>query len=236
MNYEAFFKLTYGLYVVSSRDGDKMNGYIGNTAFQVTANPAQIAISSSKDNFTTAMIEKSGVFSISVLKKDASSDIIGLFGFQSGKETNKFNDVAYKIGKSEAPIVLSASIAWFDCKVVNKVDVGSHILFIAEIIDNELLEEKEEPLTYAHYRNVKKGMAPKNAPTYIDKAAKPEAEEKQDSKGAGTSHKCIVCGYVYDPEVGDPDEGIAPGTPFEDLPDDWKCPICSADTDAFEEV
>ena len=88
-------------------------------------------------------------------------------------------------------------------------------------------------MTYAYYHKIKGGKAPKNAPTYIA-----EDKEKTNNKEEGkmVKYRCKVCGYVYDPEKGDPDSGIEPGTPFDKLPDDWLCPVCGEGKDVFEKV
>jgi flavin reductase (DIM6/NTAB) family NADH-FMN oxidoreductase RutF/rubredoxin len=206
-----------------------MNGYIANTAFQVTAEPPKLAISCHKDNLSSEIILKSKAFSISVLEKETNPDLIGLFGYNSGKDKNKFAQTNYKLGKTGMPIVLDNTIAFFECEVVDVIDVGTHYMFIGQVVEAESLNEKE-PITYAYYRNVKKGLAPKNAPTYVDKSkldneAKPAKEEnKTDSQ----RFVCEVCSYVYDPEIGDENQNIPPGTPFAELPDDWVCPICAA--------
>ena len=235
MNIEAFFKITYGLYIISAKANDKQNGYVANTAFQVTAEPPQIAISCNKDNFTSQLIEESGYFSISILKQDTSADTIGLFGYKTGKDIDKFENVEYKTSKSGTPVVTQDSIAWFDCKVKQTIIVDTHILFIGEIIENELLDEAGEPLTYAFYRDVKKGAAPKNAPTYIDKS-KMASKPKQEEPSTDQKYKCLACGYIYDPAAGDEENGIAPGTPFDDLPDDWTCPTCGSPKSMFEPI
>ena len=170
MNYEAFYKISYGLYVICTDDNGKKNGYIGNTAFQVTAEPPQIAVSCSKDNFTTEMIQNSGFFSVSVLDVSAGPKVIGKFGYMSGSKVDKFENIEYKIGKTGIPIVTEFATAYFECKVTQQVDMGSHILMIGEVVDSELLESENDPMTYAYYRNVKRGVAPKNAPTHIDKS------------------------------------------------------------------
>lgn len=234
MNIEAFFKLTYGLYIITTKDDNKLNGYIANTAFQVTAEPSQIAISCSKNNLSCQMIQNSGIFSISVLKQNVSADIIGLFGYKSGSEINKFEHINYKTGKSGVPIVTDDCLAWFECKVNKTVDVGTHILFIATIEDNELLDKSGTPLTYAYYHEVKKGLAPKNAPTYIDESRL--NKDTSGSEGKLQKYRCLACGYIYDPELGDEDSGIAPGTAFEDIPDDWICPTCGSTKDMFTPV
>ncbi len=230
MNVKALFKITYGLYIISSKRGEKMNGYIANTVFQVTSEPPQIAIVCNKNNFTAKLIQESEVFSISVLQKETKPDLIGLFGYKCGKNTNKFEHINYAMGKTGAPIVLDDTISWFECEVVQNFDVGSHIIFIGRIINSDLLAEEKEPLTYSYYRNVKKGKAPKNAPTYI----KEDVYEKVSTNKK--RYKCLVCGHIYDPEEGDPESGIAPGTAFEDLPDDWTCPVCGAKKENFEEI
>jgi len=228
MNIEAFFKISYGLYVVSSKKGEKLNGYISNTVFQVTAEPAQFAVCCSKDNYTTDLINDSRAFSISVLKKDTSPELIGKFGYQSGRDIDKFKDVKYMTGSTGSPILLEDTLAWFECKVVQAVDLGTHILFTAGIIDNGLIDGAGEPLTYSYYREVRKGKAPKNAPTYIN----PESikETSSDQK----KYKCMICGHIYDPAIGDPEHGIPAGTEFADLNDEWRCPVCGTDKDSFD--
>jgi flavin reductase (DIM6/NTAB) family NADH-FMN oxidoreductase RutF/rubredoxin len=235
MSYEAFFKITYGLYVVSSFSGEKKNGYIANTAFQVTARPPQMAVSCNRDNYTAELIKKSGLFSVSVLKKEASDKIIGLFGYKSGREVNKFAGVNYFTGASGAPVLIDDTIAWFECRVVKEVEIDSHILFIGEILDFKLLEAEGEPLTYDYYRDVKKMKAPKNAPTYIETGSG-DIPAGKETVTAAKKYRCTVCGHIYDPAEGDPDSGIAPGTPFEELPDDWRCPVCGVEKEDFVPV
>lgn len=228
MDIKAFFKLSYGLFVISSKYGDKINGYIANTAFQVTAEPPKLAISCHKDNLSSDIILKSKGFSISVLEKETDPDLIGLFGYNSGKNKNKFEQTNYKYGKTGMPVVLDNTIAYFECEVVDVIDVGTHYLFIGQVVEAESLNESE-PITYAYYRNVKKGMAPKNAPTYVDKSKlKDEVKPTKENKADGQRFVCEVCSYVYDPAVGDELQNIPPGTPFSELPDDWVCPICAA--------
>lgn len=231
MNFEAFFNLTYGLYIVSAGDGSLYNGYISNTVFQVTAEPPQIAVSCSKNNLTTGMIARSGRFSVSVLHQAASAELIGLFGYRSGTDVNKFDNTEYITGPAGTPIVIKDTIAWFECEVIMQTDVGTHILFIGKVTDAEIINTSQPPMTYAHYRAVKKGLSPKNAPTYVD----PAKLSEKPSTAKGKKYRCLACSYVYDPAEGDPESGIAPGTPFEDIPDDWQCPICGATKDMFEE-
>lgn len=245
MKYKAFHKMSYGLYIITTRVNNENAGYIGNTVFQVTSEPSQIAISCHKKNVSAEKILESKIFSVSVLGKNASTSLIGEFGFMSGADIDKFRNVETKTAKTGAPIVLDSSVAWFDCKVVATQDVGSHILIIGEVLDSEVLSD-EEPLTYALYREKYKMLSPKNSPTYIEReklesegsdAKKQKPESKQEEKETGNSmdsFTCTICGFQYDPEEGDPTAGIPPGTPFEDLPDDYKCPICNAGKEYFK--
>lgn len=246
MKYKAFHKLSYGLYIIATELDGKKFGYIGNTAFQITSEPALIAISSHKNNYTTARILESGKFSISVLKKEVNTSLIGEFGFMSGADFDKFRNVQTITSVTGAPIITDSSVAWFDCKVVNSIDVGSHILIIGEVADSDVLSG-DEPLTYDYYREKYKMLAPKNAPTYLEKeklekeivpekvvVSEPKVEIHDEKTGELSSFTCSICGFQYNPEEGDPSMGIPPGTAFEDLPDDYKCPICNAGKDYFK--
>ena len=233
MNFEAYFKISYGLYIVSSRSGDKRNGYISNSVFQVTAEPPKIAVTCHKDNLTADIIAQSQVLSISVLSEKASTGIIGTFGYQSGRDIDKFKDVSYTTGETGVPVVTEDTIAWFECKVIQTFDVGTHLIFITEVLNGDLLEPDQDPLTYAYYRAVKKGVAPKNAPTYIDKS---KLQQKEAAEPAGRKYECQVCSHIYDPETGDAPGGIPPGTSFEDIPDNWVCPVCGTRKSDFMEM
>ncbi|MDX8341198.1 flavin reductase [Draconibacterium sp. IB214405] len=246
MNFSAFHKLTYGLYVIATEIDGKKYGYIANTAFQITANPSKIAISCHKNNHSAQKIIDSKKFSISVLKKEVDTSLIGKFGFMSGADIDKFQGVETIVAKTGAPIVVDSSVAWFDCEVLDYSDVGSHLLIIAEVVDGDKLSD-EEPLTYAYYHAKYKMLSPKNAPTYIDKDKledepepviyeEVEEEKHEHTKSADGIYSCNICGFQYDPDEGDPSMGIPPGTPFEDVPDDWKCPLCNASKDDFTKV
>ncbi len=243
MNYEAFFKLTYGLYILSSKDGEKYNGHISNTVFQITAEPSRITVASHKNNLTTDYIRKSKVFAVSALQKDVSLDFMGSWGFKSGREMNKFDNVKYKIGKTGAPIVTENCIAFYECEVEQIIEIGTHVMFVGRVVDMDIINNEKEPLTYAHYHSEIKGVSPANSPTYIadNKLEKDETildelkQETQSKKNAGEmkKYRCTICGHIYDPAEGDPPAGIAPGTAFEDIPDDWTCPICGVSKEDF---
>ncbi len=233
IDFEAFFKITYGLYIVGSKNNGKQGGFISNTVFQVTAEPVRFAVCCSKNNFTSGLIKESEAFSISVLEKDTSAALIGLFGYKSSRDVNKFEDVKYITGETGVPVVLDNTIAWFECEVIQTYDVGSHLVFIGELINNSLIDAGKEPLTYQYYREVKKGVAPANAPTYIDKSKIKTPEKAENPPG---KFKCEVCGYIYDPEKGYSKGSIPEGTPFKDLPGDWVCPVCGTRKSDFTEI
>jgi len=245
MNYSAFHKLSYGLYIIATEfEGEKV-GYVANTAFQITAEPSKIAISCNKNNYSAKKILESKKFSISILKKEVDTSLIGKFGFMSGSDIDKFQGVNTITAKTGAPIVTDSSVAWFDCEVLDSLDVGSHYLIIAEVVAGDVLSD-EEALTYAYYHTKYKMRSPKNAPTYIDPdklGDDPETEIVEETAEAETVeesedgvYSCNICGFQYDPAEGDPSAGIPPGTSFEDLPEDYKCPICNADKDFFTKV
>ncbi|RZN68664.1 MAG: High molecular weight rubredoxin [Candidatus Methanolliviera hydrocarbonicum] len=229
MDSKAFHKISYGLYLVCSKKGDKFNGQIANTVIQVTSDPPKIAVAINKENLTNEFIRESKVLTVSILSKEAPMKFIGHFGFKSGRELDKFEGMHYKVGVTGAPIIIENSIAYLEAKVVGSLDVGTHTVFIGEVVGAEVIDEYEEPMTYAYYHEVKRGKSPKNAPTYI----KEEKEEKKEVLKMA-KYRCSVCGYVYNPEKGDPDSGIDPGTPFEEIPDDWVCPVCGAGKDQFK--
>lgn len=229
IDFEALFKVSYGLYIVCAGDEKSCNGFISNAVFQVTSEPPQFALCCNKDNYTVDFIKKYKNYSVSILKQDASSELIGKFGYKSGRVFDKFRGTLKASGKTGTPVVLEDTIAWIECKLVQTFDVGTHLIFIGELIHAELLDKDAEPLTYTYYRKVKKGVAPKNAPTYIDRSKllnKPNA-------GKLARYQCPACGYIYDPVKGDPDSGIKPGTSFEDLPNGWVCPLCGTEKADF---
>ena len=243
IDFSSFHKMSYGLYIITSQFEDKKSGYAGNTGFQVTAEPSTIAVSCNKDNYTCGIIQQSKKFALSVLQKDLDISIIGDFGFKSTRNMDKFSKYQYKNGTLDIPVVTDSCIAAFECKVTNEVDCGTHILFIGEVVHAEKLSN-QPPLTYEYYHEHYKMLAPKNAPTYIDPdKLTEEKEEKEEEKkeqktesSANSEHVCIICGYTYDPEIGEPSMGIPPGTPFEDLPEEFTCPVCGAGKDYFKEL
>jgi flavin reductase (DIM6/NTAB) family NADH-FMN oxidoreductase RutF/rubredoxin len=227
MNLNALRKISYGLYIIGSYSGDKRNGQVANTVIQVTSEPPTIAVSINKNNLTYELIKGTRVFSASVLCQATPLAFIGAFGFKSGRDVYKLKGVEVKQGLTGAPIILDHATAYFEAEVVQEIDVGTHTIFIGRVLAAEVITE-ETCMTYDYYQQVKRGTTPKTAPSYI--AKKKEATAKMDK------YECTVCGYIYDPEIGDPDGGIASGTPFEKIPDSWVCPVCGAAKTEFKKL
>jgi flavin reductase (DIM6/NTAB) family NADH-FMN oxidoreductase RutF/rubredoxin len=225
---ESLFKLSYGMCIVSAQKDAKISGCIVNAVFQVTPEPPIIAVSVNRQNLTWDYISAGRRFAVSILAEDTPVPFIGRFGFRTGKNFNKFEGVKYKTGQTGSPIILDNAIAFIEAEVINSVDVISHTLFIAKVVACQTLDETKPAMTYEYYRCVKCGRTPRTAATYH--------QEKEKNKGivAMKKYKCTLCSYIYDPAIGDPANGIEPGTSFEDLPDDWTCPECGASKDEFE--
>lgn len=183
MNQKAFFQLPYGLYVASTKADKKMNGCIINTVTQVTDNPKQIMAAVNKQNLTCELIQKSGVFSISVLSETAPFSLFQHFGFQSGKNMDKFVYIPFAMTKQELPYLTEHTTAYLDCKVISSLDLGTHMMFLAEVTDAEVLSS-EKSITYSYYQE------------YV-KPKKTSSSQK--------GWRCVVCGYVYEGEELPPD-------------------------------
>lgn len=165
MDEKALYKVTYGLYVVSAQAEGQRSGCVVNTLQQVTAQPVRLSVAVSKDNFTCQLIEKAGRFAAVALDQRADFLFLGRFGFRSGRDFDKFQDISFVQDNAGMPYPLQAACAHYSCKVEQTVDLGTHMVFIGLAEESEILSE-EEPLTYAYYRNVIKGKTPKNAPSY----------------------------------------------------------------------
>jgi len=224
---KALYKISYGLYIITSKKGEQINGQIANTVFQISSDPATVAISINKQNLTNEFIRESKVFGVSILAQDAPLSLVGQFGFKSGRDADKFQGISYKTGASGVPIITEHVLVGLEAEVINEVDAGTHHIFIGRLTEAEVFSDSE-PMTYAYYQQAKRGSVPPTAPTFVPKPA--EGTEKMDN------YVCDLCGYVYDAAQGDPDNGVAPGTPFEQLPDDWTCPICGAGKDQFSKA
>lgn len=232
MNKAAFSKFIAGLYIVSSRKGNRLNGHVSNSVVQVSSSPALFSIACHKENFTSECILESKAFSVSVLQQDVDLEFLSPWGFKSGADINKFENRNFVLGSLLTPILLEKTIAWIDCKLVNTVDVGSHYLFIGEAIDSEVEKEGVPPLSYPYYHEVIKGISPEHAPTYMEHEMNLAVADGETNQNL--IYKCTVCGYEYNPLKGDFMADIPPNTSFADLPADWRCPLCNVGKEFFE--
>lgn len=164
MNKKAFQKLSYGVYVISTWDNGRATGCTANSAMQITSDPATIAVSINHSNYTNECIQNSGKFAISILGENSAPMIIGAFGFKSGRDHNKFEEVQQEI-KGFMPVVADAC-AYIVCDVIDKMETDTHTVFLGKVVDADVMKE-DESMTYAYYHNVIKGKSPKAAPTYI---------------------------------------------------------------------
>ncbi len=212
MNPFTFHAMSYGVYIVSTWDHGRPTGCTANCAAQITANPATVMVSINKENFTNRCIFDCGHFAISVLAENSDPSVIGTFGFRSGKDFNKFDSVPYQV-RDTLPIV-SDSCAYIACRVIDTMDSPTHTVFLGEVIGAEKLSDNP-PMTYAYYHSVIKGKTAKNAPTYLEEKTEPAPEAKE-------RYVCSVCGYEYNGNI-----------PFEQLPEDWKCPVCGQPKKVF---
>lgn len=199
MNNKALYNLSYGVFVLGAKNGDKVNACITNTCMQVASDPIRIAISVLNQNFTCDLIKKTGFFSLSVLDSSCTFDLIKHFGYQSGKNVNKFENYEYKTDENGCPYILSNCCSLLSCKVVSKEDLGTHTLFVAEIQDMEVMSDLP-PLTYADYQN----------------KIKPKVNVDKEKKIIGW--RCKICGYEYEgSELPDDFECPLCGHPKEDF-------------------
>ena len=181
MDNKAMFKIGYGLYILTAKDGEKDNGCVINTAIQVTSTPNRISVTVNKQNYTHDMIMKTGVFHVSILSEKATFDVFKHFGFQSGRDVDKFAD--YKDAtRSENGLyyVTGDTNAYISGKVINTLDLGTHTMFIADVTDAEVLADVPTTSYDYYQKNIK---------------PKPEAPKKV------TGYVCKICGYIYE---GDP--------------------------------
>ena len=187
MDKKAMYNLTYGLFVLTARFGEKDNGCIINTAGQVTSSPNRISITVNKDNFTHDLVKESGKFNISILSEGASFDIFRHFGFQSGRTADKFDGYhACKRSENGLYYITEGTIAYISATVEQGIDLGSHTMFIASVDDMEVLAA-EPSATYAYYQA----------------SIKPKPVEK--ASNGKTAWRCTVCGYIYEGETLPPD-------------------------------
>jgi len=211
----ALFKLSYGLFILTTRDGDKDNGCIINTAMQITSSPLRISITVNRANFSCQLIEKTGVFNICVLSQSATMSTFERFGFQSGKTANKFDGAGCEM---RTPNGLRYVPEQVNCVISGKVfkshDYDSHMIFVADI--TECFAVSDEPsVTYQYYFDHIKPKTVGGAPAV--------GLGSSDNSGVSGTKRfvCRICGYVYD---------------GNSLPDDFVCPLCKHGREDFEKL
>ena len=231
MDLSALFKLSYGLFVLGVEADGHKNGCVINTVMQVTAEPPRLTAVVNKQNLTCDMLLKKGSFAISVLSREARLETIGRFGFRSGRDTDKFLDYAHKTDMLGNPYLAEETSARYACRVTASLDSGTHILFVGELLEAEILCA-DEPMTYTYYREVKKGGTSKLAPSYVAAAKKPGASNKttvipedREAPAGKEIWRCSVCGYIYDGEL-----------PFAQLPASYLCPVCGQPKSVFVKI
>ena len=186
MDNNVMFKISYGLYVLTAKDGEKSNGCIINTLEQVTTTPNKVTIAVNKSNYTHDMILKTGRFNASILSEKADFDTFKHFGFQSGRDVDKFSNYPAEISENGIPYITKGTNGFISAEVISTVDLGTHTLFLANVTDGKVLSD-DSSATYDYYHKHIK-----------------EAPQKK-SKG----WVCKICGYVYE---GDelPDDFVCP--------------------------
>ena len=165
MNRKALQKLSYGVYLVTTANGNQLAGCVANSAMQITSAPAQIAVSLNHDNATHDAVVQAGKFAVAVLPTDVEPFLIGGFGYRSGRDINKFAEILYQM--QDGMPVPRVAMAWITCEVVQTMDAGTHTIFLGKVLDCDVTREDAFPMTYQYYHTVIKGQSPKNAPTYV---------------------------------------------------------------------
>ena len=188
MNQKALQKLTYGLFILTARENKKDNGCIVNTVMQVTTTPNRIVVAVNKNNYTCGMISSTGIFNVSVLTVDSKFETYRHWGFQSGADKNKCESITYERSNNGVIYIANECTAYISAKVVSATDLGTHILFLADVCDAECLEDGES-VSYVYYQ----------------KNIKPAPTNENRKKG----FICTVCGYIYEGEVL-PDDFVCP--------------------------
>ena len=204
MDKKAMYNLTYGLFVLTAKDGIKDNGCIVNTVTQVTTEPNRVIVAVNKLNYTHDMIAKTGRFNVSILTEKSRFDTYKHWGFASGRDTDKLEGIAFKRADNGIVYLDDDEVnAYISCEVVSATDLGTHTLFLADVTDGEAFSG-EPSVTYAYYQKYIKSKPAANA-----------AADSRPKKG----FICTVCGYIYEGDT---------------LPADFICPWCKHDASYFK--
>lgn len=208
MDETAIFKISYGLFFVGSTVQGHSSICVVNTVVQVTQEPLRVSVTMLKGGYTHELIAHSGQFSVGIMGQDVNLADVAHFGQNSGHTMDKLAGCEIKTDVLGNPLFDKGCIASLSCRVTRTVDLDTHTLFIADLVDAKNLADTK-PLTYADYRIRKAGGT-------LNSTA--QAEEK-------AAYQCTICHYVYDGEV-----------PFEELPEDWVCPVCKQPKKVFTKI
>lgn len=254
----ALHRIGYGLYLLTSRNEERDNACIVNAVMQVTSTPCRVAVAVNQSNFSHAMILESGMLNLHCLSVKAPFSLFRDYGFASGKDKNKFPDGVKERSKNGLPLLTDCVSAYLSLRVEATHDLGTHTLFIGEVTESCVISA-DEPMSYAYYHaNVKPKPTAKGETGYvcricgyvhygdtipddficpICKHGVSDFEKKEistEKKEEGDVYRCSICGYEYNEALGIPSEGIPPNTPFSELHEDFKCPICGVEKAMFE--
>lgn len=161
----SLFQVTYGIYILTAKENEKLGGCLVNTVVQLTAEPVRIGVSVSKENETYKLIHNSGAMGITVMDENAATPLLGKFGYRSTRDLDKFEQTRYHLGETGCPLIDEGDLCHLEAKVEQGIDLQTHVFFVGSVVSGAITN-KGTPMTYAYYRDVKKGKAGKYAPTY----------------------------------------------------------------------
>lgn len=260
INKTAFHSLSYGLYIIGAKAGDRRAGCVVNTFQQVTSSPLQVSVALNKENTTTGIIEESGCFTATCLAQDATMELIGAFGFHSSATRDKFAEFNAGEDASGVPYIAEQCVSRFSARVVQTLDLGTHLLFVGEVVEADVVCAGE-PMTYAYYHQVKGGKTPPKASSYLGEdapspasgvaqvvsaAANAVVASATAVAGIDTARNASTRNAQDDTDV----ELVPPATPkyawrctvcghieyVDELPDDYTCLICGVGKEMFERI
>lgn len=204
------------MYAVGVKDNEKISACIINSVTQLSSgDKICLAMSINKNSYSAYCIRKNGMFTVSVLSEDTPAPIIGVLGLVSGRKTEKLKNIRHKVLAEGVPVIKENTCCWFLCDLIKSFEINNQYIFVGEIIAGSDASIGKA-MTYEYYTNVLKGIAPIDTPSYIP-------PENTFDKSSGESFKCNLCGYVYDD----------PNFSFEELGENWICPICGTRKSAF---
>lgn len=208
MNNSVLNLLSYGVYVVTTLDGERSVGCIANCAMQITYDT--LCVSINHDNYTNGCIKKSKKFAVSILGEHVNDSVIPTFGFNSCRDIDKFEKT--KTVKIDGLEVLTDSVGYVICELTGEFETETHTVFVGKMKAGDVLKQ-DTPMTYDYYHKVKKGKSPKAAPTY----------QEETSSHTTVAYRCKICGYIYEGDI-------------TKEPDTYVCPICKKDKSYFEKI